>query len=40
MVKLRTVEFKNWFSFDDFVQKMDENSEKTMILVENFVKNR
>ena len=32
--------FNNWFSFVDFLQEVDENSEKRMILVENLVKNR
>lgn len=31
---------RKWFSFDDFLQDVDENSEKRTILVENFVKNR
>jgi hypothetical protein len=32
--------FKKWFSFDDFLQEVDENSEKRTILVENLVENR
>ena len=31
---------RKWFSFDDFLQDVDENSEKRTILVENFVENR
>jgi hypothetical protein len=31
---------RKWFSFDDFLQEVDENSEKRTILVENFVENR
>jgi hypothetical protein len=31
---------RKWFSFDDFLQEVDENSEKRTILVENLVENR
>lgn len=33
------IRYENWFSFDDFVQKSAENSEKTLFLVEKFAKN-
>ena len=38
--EIKGVTFKKWFSFDDFLQEVDENSEKRTILVENLVKNR
>ena len=38
--EIKKIEFKNWFSFDDFEQELDKNSEKRMILVEKFVQNR
>ena len=38
--EIKGVTFKKWFSFDDFLQDVDENSEKRTILVENFVENR